>query len=58
MSSRDIWAKSNKTFTLFGEAIAMAPSKTSKHEGPRVLLFDIGGVCVSTYRESCGLDGS
>lgn len=56
MSSRDIWAKSNKTFTLFGEAIAMAPSKTSK--GPRVLLFDIGGVCVSTYSESRGLNGS
>ncbi|KAK5135877.1 hypothetical protein LTR08_004526 [Meristemomyces frigidus] len=37
------WAKENKTYILFGTTLNMPPPSTGR---PRVLLFDIGGVCV------------
>lgn len=42
MPSR-LWSKQNKQYILFGTSFDM-PSNSSR---PMVLLFDIGGVCVS-----------
>ncbi|KAK4546823.1 hypothetical protein LTR36_001555 [Oleoguttula mirabilis] len=39
-----VWTKENKTYILFGTTFNMPPPSTSGR--PRVLLFDIGGVCV------------
>ncbi|KAK5108533.1 hypothetical protein LTR62_008189 [Meristemomyces frigidus] len=38
-----IWTKNNKSYILFGTVLQMPPPSTGR---PRVLLFDIGGVCV------------
>jgi hypothetical protein len=37
------WTKNNKSYILFGSTFQMPTSQSSR---PRVLLFDIGGVCV------------
>ncbi|KAK5703337.1 hypothetical protein LTR17_022203 [Elasticomyces elasticus] len=37
------WTKNNKSYILFGTTLQMSPPSTSR---PRVILFDIGGVCV------------
>ena len=37
------WTKNNKSYILFGSTFQMPSSQPSR---PRVLLFDIGGVCV------------
>jgi hypothetical protein len=37
------WTKKNKSYILFGSIFQMPPPQSSR---PRVLLFDIGGVCV------------
>ncbi|KAK3673472.1 hypothetical protein LTR78_006706 [Recurvomyces mirabilis] len=38
-----MWTKDNKSYILFGTTLQMPPPSTGR---PRVLLFDIGGVCV------------
>ena len=49
MAQAKLWSKDNKTFTLFGEAFQMPEPKGKR---PQVLLFDIGGVCVSQKRNN------
>jgi len=39
-----VWSKENKTYVLFGTMLEMPPSAAPRR--PRVLLFDVGGVCV------------
>ncbi|TKA83315.1 hypothetical protein B0A55_00598 [Friedmanniomyces simplex] len=40
-----VWTKSNKSYILFGTTLQMPPPTTPTGR-PRVILFDIGGVCV------------
>ena len=39
-----LWSKDNKTYTIMHSVINMPAPKRKR---PMVLLFDIGGVCVS-----------
>jgi len=42
------WTKTNKSYILFGTTLQMPPQPAKPPGRPRVILFDIGGVCVST----------
>jgi len=42
-----VWTKTNRSYILFGTTLQMPPPPAKTTSRPRVILFDIGGVCVS-----------